>query len=131
MITVCARWENQQMPPKIEWHFWSQLKGAFFIDRFCFTPVEQELIPYALDQFPTIEEALASCTGQRVFLEPTGGNSVGEIPQGDIVLVVGNTSMNNLQQSEANERYRIDTPGRTGLFGHDAVAIALAIRHGQ
>jgi len=119
------------MPPKTEWHFWRQLAGAFSIDHFRFTPVMPELAPYHINQFHTIEEALACCIGQRVFLEPTGGNAVGEIPQGDIVLVCGNTSEHNLEQSEASERYRVATPGPTCLFAHDAVAIALAIRYGQ
>ncbi len=131
MITVCARWEEQQMPVKVEWHFWRQLSGAFLIKHFVMTPVLSEMDAYHISSFPTMEEALASCTGQRVFLEPTGEKSVAEIPEGDIVLVCGNTANSNLTLSQASERYRVNTPGRTVLFGHDAVAIALAIRYGQ
>lgn len=107
---------------------WRQLRGAFRIKRLVFTPVFPEL-PW-VEQYETMEEALASCQGQRVFLEPEGQKPVSEIPAGDIVLILGNTPMSNVAHAEPEETYKINSePGH--LYGTNAAAIALAIRYGQ
>lgn len=130
-ITIIVRWEDTQMPAPVEWQMWRQLKGAFKIDRFIFVPTNDKMEGYAFDQADTVEDALKATQGERVFLEPTGYKSVTEIPQGDIVLVVGNTAMHNMMHAQVNETYRIDTPQASHLYGINAAAIALAIRHGQ
>ncbi len=117
------------MDPALEWQMWRQLRGAFKIDRLVFTPVQPEL--NVGSQYDTMEEALASCQGIRIFLEPTGGNDLSAIPYGDIVLVLGNTGEDNLKQSQPHERFQIATPGDTCLYGINAAAIALAYRYGQ
>jgi len=124
MITVIARWDHTQLPSDTEWAMWNQMKGAFCIDRLVFVPALLNL--GGIEEFDTMEEALASSTGQRVFLEPTGDKVVSEIPSGDIVVVVGNTGENNLQHAAQGETYRIEVHGRFGhLYGVNAAAIAL------
>ena len=118
------------MPTQVEWQMWRQLRGAFNIDRIIFVPVLLDE-KYHQEQYDTVAEVLATCEGSRVFLEPKGTKSVSQLPDGDIVLVVGNTNKDNLKHAEDGETYRINTPARTHLYGHDAVAIALALRFGQ
>ena len=119
------------MPPQVEWQMWRQLRGAFRIKRLVLVPRVPEFDNYSFDQYDTMEEALASCEGERVFLEPNGAKTLSELPQGDIVLVCGNTAMNNMVHAEPNETYTIKSPQRTHLYGTNAAAIALAIRYGQ
>jgi len=122
------------MPPETEWQLWRQLRGAFKVKRFVFVPRVPEMDNYSFDQFDTLEEALESCEGERVFLEPGGYNSMHQIPQGDIVMVFGNSAESNFSHAKVNETYQIFTEGGTNhnhLYGSNAAAIALAIRYGQ
>ncbi|MGI9248715.1 MAG: hypothetical protein ACR2QI_06840 [Woeseiaceae bacterium] len=119
------------MPPETEWQLWRQLRGAFRINRFHMTPVVEGFKYGGVFQYETLEEALEAAEGDRVFLEPAGVNPVGDIPQGDIVLVTGNTEWDNKSYAKPEETYRINTPSKTVLYGSDAAAIALAIRYGQ
>jgi exoribonuclease R len=122
------------MSPLKEWQLWRQLRGAFKISRFVFVPVMDYMEDYKIDQFDTMEEALASCEGERAFLEPTGYKTMGELPQGDIVLICGNTAEHNMEHANVDETYQIHTEGSTAhnhLYGSNAAAIALAIRYGQ
>lgn len=128
MLTICARWEDQQMHPKIEWRMWRQLKGAFNIYRFAMTPIAG-FERHRLDQYETFEEALDSCEGERVFLEPTGHKSICDIPKGNIVLILGNTTNSNMEYAQRNQTYSIATPNRTDMYGMNAAAIALAYRY--
>ena len=107
---------------------WRQLRGAFRIKRLVFSPIIPEL--HLVEQYPCLDEALASCQGQRVFLEPNGERAVSEIPSGDIVLVLGNTPMSNMAIAKPEETYKINSE-QGHLYGTNAAAIALAIRYGQ
>ena len=134
MITVVTRWEDTQMPQEVEFQMWRQLRGSFGIDRLIFVPTHHKMEGYSFEQYDSIEEALETCKGERVFLEPTGYKSVTKIPHGDIVLIIGNTNLDNMKHAQVNETYRIDTPAgptKAHLFGSNAAAIALAIRWGQ
>lgn len=122
------------MSPLKEWKLWRQLKGAFGIKRFIFVPVQDYMKGNSFEQYDTMEEALSKCEGERVFLEPTGYKSVAEIPMGDITLIIGNSSLDNMKHARVNETYTINTPAgptKAHLYGSNAAAIALAIRHGQ
>lgn len=136
MITIICRWDFVQMDNELEWRMWGQLKGAFSpvpadMD-FIFVPVNPNLNNFTFLQFDTIDEALAAApAAPRVFLEPLGEKTLGEIPQGDIVMILGNTELHNLDKAAQGETYRIQTPGATVLYGINAAAIALAMRHGQ
>lgn len=120
------------MAPLIEWRLWRQLKGAFKIKRFIFTPVMDSMRGYPVEQYDTMEESLAAAgDAARVFLEPKGHNGMRDIPDGDILLILGDTGRDNMHHAKSEETYRIRTPSRTVLFGTEAVAIALAVRYGQ
>jgi len=129
MITLVARWDDVQLSPVNEWNMYRPLRGAFKIDRFIFIPVMSELDGYAIDQFDTMDEALAAAVGERAFLEPSGTKGLVELPQGDIVFIVGNTAEGNAEYAQADEMYRIGTEGTVDhnhLYGVNAAAIALA-----
>ena len=133
-VTVIARWEDEQIEPPLEWKMWRQLRGAYEIDRLIFVPRIPSMDGYTFDQADTIEEALAVLPGdcQRVFLEPTGYNSVDAIPKtGHIALILGNTAQHNMMHAQVNETYRIHSPGSAHLYGINAAAIALALEYGQ
>ena len=124
MLTVIYRPETNQLSPEIERKLWRQLKGAFRINRLIAVPGD----------FDTMRQALDASEGERVFLEPKGDRTVAWIPEGDVVIVVGNTAESNLAYADEFETYRIDTEGtddHNHLYGSNAVAIALAIRYGQ
>lgn len=119
------------MPFDVEWRMWRQLRGAFEINEFIFIGETHD--GYTFRQAPTMTDALAllpeGC--QRVFLEPSGYNSVSDIPSGDIALILGNTDRSNIEHAQVNETYRIHSPKATSLYGRDCAAIALAYRYGQ
>lgn len=124
MLTVIYRPETNQLPPDVEAKIWRQIKGAFRIQKLIAVPGD----------FDTMRQALDAVQGERVFLEPSGERTVAWIPEGDIVLVIGNTAENNLAYAAADETYRIATEGTADhnhLYGSNAAAIALAIRYGQ
>ena len=135
MLTVVSRWESTQLHPLEEWQLWRQLRGAFGIDRFVMIPKQDGFDQISIiDQYDTMEEALASVEGQRVFLEPTAVLDLGDMPNGDIVLICGSTERDNLQYAAPGETYRIHTKGEdrhNHLYAPNAAAIALAIRLGQ
>lgn len=132
MLTTIVRWEESQMPPVVEWQLWRQLRGAFKIDRMMFTPVMLEMADFHIEQYDTMEHALIQASrGERVFLESTGSKGMLDIPDGDIVLITGNTQTSNIKHANADEMYKIKSPQRTHLYPSEAAAIALAIRYGQ
>jgi len=131
MITVIARWESSQMSSDIEWQLWRQLKGAFLVDRFHMVGEHPGFDRGNLYHYLRMEDALDAAQGERAFLEPKGRRPITELPQGDIVLVLGDTDHDNLAFARDHETYRIKTDGRTVLYGTTAAGIALAIRCGQ
>lgn len=136
-VTVVARWESSQMNAELEWRMWRQLRGAYSIDEFIFVPVVQDMDKVTVRQAPTMKEALAVLPGDchRVFLEPTGYNSLYDIPKtGHIALILGSTAQDNMAHAHVNETYAIKTQGGTQhnhLYGINAAAIALAFEYGQ
>lgn len=109
------------MPRNIERQMWRQLKGAFRVHRLTFVETEDEM-----------SEAIRASSGHRIFLEPLGSKPVTKIPQGDIVMILGNTAMNNRKFAASGEEYAILCPSQpTHLYGINAAAIALAYRYGQ
>ena len=104
-----------------------QLRGAFKVNRFIFTPIDPTLLSYGgLDQYETMEEALLNTKGEWIFLEATAEKTLADIPDGDIVLIIGNTNESNIKHSTEAQRYRIETPIKSDLYGVNAAAIALA-----
>ncbi len=133
MITVVARWDSIQMEAELEWRIWRQIKGAFAVDRFVFVPIVSEMLTVLVDQYDTMEEALATCKGKHCFLEQGGSDSLFEIPTfGDVTIIVGNTLADNKLSVQADDlQIEIVSAKPTSLYGFNAAAIALAIRLGQ
>lgn len=120
MIQIITRYEDTQMPPEVDRQIWRQLKGAFAVQRLVMVESDEEM-----------KHAIALAHGQLVFLEPTGTHTVDEIPAGDVVLVLGNSAMNNLAFAQDFQTYRIDCVSQpTHLYGVCAAAIALEKIHG-
>lgn len=115
------------MDPSVEWRMWRQIRGAFKINRFVFTPTSRAGAGHN-DTFPTMEAALQACQGNRVFLEPKGERTLAELPprDEDVVFVLGNTGRSNAKYAAPGETYRIWTPGTSDLYGINAAAIALS-----
>lgn len=119
------------MPAELEYRMWRQLKGAFNVDRLVLTPQVPDFNRGIIDQYATMEEALASCQGHRVFLEPQGSDDLHDIPwhKDDIVLVLGSTEHGNLHLVRPDDyQVQIQYPGPSDLYGINAAAIALAFR---
>lgn len=136
MIYIVARWETAQMANELEWRYWRQIRGAFFPSpadvQFIFVPVSAELASITAHQFATMEQALDSLPDvPRVFLEPRGTRTLDDIPSGDVALICGNTEHSNDHLAKPSEMVRVRTPGRSVLYAHNAVAVALAHRYGQ
>ena len=133
MITICSRWESSQMSPELEWRMWCQLRGAFGINRFVFTPVVPEMNRInIIDQYDNMKEALDNCQGEFIFLEHKGIKTLSDLPKGrDVVFVLGNTHFSNLEFTLKEDAYRILTPYDTDLYGINAAAIALSFYVGQ
>jgi len=137
MVHLVIRWETSQMSNELEWRYWRQIRGAFFpvpADvEFHFVPQSESLTNITAAQHDTMGEALAALPAgmPRVFLEPTGPKGLSEIPAGDVAIICGCTETGNVQYAEPGELYSIATPGSTVLYAHDAVSIALGVRHGQ
>ena len=131
MITVVARWEDSQMPAELEWRMWRQLK-CFNIMRFIFTPVMPEMSGIDIEQYDTMQECLdAAGPDNRAFLEPSGYNTLHDLPQGDITLILGNTNHSNIEHAQVNETYKIMCPSPGHLYPTGAAAVALAFWYGQ
>jgi hypothetical protein len=122
------------MEPMLEWRMWKQMRDAFRIKRYIFTPIMPEMNKIAIEQYATMEEALsvAQDDGEFVFLEPLGTKTVEEIPkesESDVVLILGDSTRDNLALADEDNTYRIETHARYGhLYGINAAAIALAMR---
>jgi hypothetical protein len=133
-VTIITRWESTQMEPMLEWRMWKQMRDAFRIKRFIFTPIMPEMNKIDIEQCATMEEALAIAQddGEFCFLEPLGKKTVDEIPKehdGDVVLILGDSTRDNLALADEYNTYRIETHGRYGhLYGINAAAIAMAMR---
>jgi hypothetical protein len=130
MITICGRWDKFHMDAATEWRMWQQIRGAFAIDRFIMTPISLGSTS-GLEQYATMTEALATCQGSRVFLEPTGTKTMADLPEGDITLILGSTDANNVKLAAVGEMFKILSDKPADMYGMNAAAITLAIRYGQ
>jgi len=121
------------MPAELEWRMWRQLKN-FGIDRFVFVPIADELLNVDIEQYETMEEALSIVQdGNRVFMEPTGYNTMYDLPprSEDVVFIFGSTAINNVKHMQVNESYSIAEPIQSDMYPTSAAAVALAFWHGQ
>lgn len=124
------------MPADLEWRMWRQLRGAFGIDQFIFTPVNHKMEGYTFRQADNIREAVNVLPPdtQLCYLEPGGFKSMYDLPsaQDDVALILGSTDISNMHSEVVPpDAYGIQTFGNTDLYGINAAAIALAFMAGQ
>ena len=127
MITVVSRWEPDPQIADVELRFWGQLK-AFGIDRMVFVPTRDEYNNRDIDQYDSMDKALESTRGNRVFLESTGYKTMNDLPprHEDVVFVLGCSPTSNMTYAKVNETYRIHEPAVTDMYPTCAASIALA-----
>lgn len=140
MLTIVTYWESSQMPAALEWRMWRQLRGAFNINRFIFTPVVHDMDRVGIVQAPSMEEALELVGGSKIFLEPTGLYDLNDADvsaiwttDSEVAVVLGNTEHSNahLVDKHGGMGCFIKSPGDTDMYGINAAAIALAHWYGQ
>jgi hypothetical protein len=131
MLTVISRWEPDPQIAEVELRFWGQLK-AFGIDRIVFVPIKPEMAQMA-EQFDTIQKALDTVQGNRVFLESTGYKGMTDLPprDEDVVFILGCSPTSNVCHAQVDEMYRIHEPAVTDMYPTCAASIALAYWYGQ
>ena len=126
MITLVGRWEKGWLDHRVEYFMWKQLAAAYNVDRIVMVGLSDEP-RITIDQYRSMSEALASCQGEQVFLEPKGDISLREFAHPkDAVYVFGNAMNHNLKY--AGTTVRIDTPTGTDMFAINAAAITLSAR---
>lgn len=132
MITVISRWEPDPQIADVELRFWGQLK-AFGVDRLVFVPINDEYSNRGIDQYDSMDKALESTKGNRVFLESTGYKTMYDLPprNEDVVFVLGCSPRSNMDYANVNETYSIAEPTVTDMYPTCAASIALAYWYGQ
>ena len=126
MITLVGMWEYGWLDPKVELFMFRQLCAAYGVDRLVMVP-EMLAARTSVDQYPTIEEALDSCEGEVVFLEPSGDVSLKDFKHPkDAVYVFGKAMISNKHRE--GTKLRIETPNATDMFAINAASIVLADR---
>jgi len=129
VITFVGHWEKDWLAPKVELFMWRQLKAAYHVERLVMVP---RLLGKrtSVDEFETMDEALADCAGSFVLLEPTGDTTLAEFshPE-DAVYIFGKAGTNNLKFSGVADTVRIVTPSSVDMFAINAAAIVLAHRY--
>ena len=130
MITVIARWESDPELAACELRFWNQLKN-FGIDRLVFVGEFHQKVGY--EQFDTMEEALATAQGNRIFMEASGYKTVNDFParNEDVVFIFGCTNRSNVMHMQVDQSYRIAEPMVTDMYQTCAAAVTLAFWYGQ
>ena len=133
MITIVGVWESDIISPEDEMRMLRQLKGAYGINRILMAPIIDSMKTRSnVEQFETIEEAVATCDGTIVFLEPKGTTSLSELPDAnDITFVTSNALSSNMKLANNHITCKINSPQATDMFAVNAIAIALACRYGQ
>jgi len=133
MITIVGALESDIISPEDEMRMLRQIKGAYGINRILMWPIVDSMKTRSnVEQFETIEEALATCDGTIVFLEPNGTTSLSELPEtDDITFVTGNAYNSNMKLAKDNITCKINSLKPTDMFAVNAIAIALACRYGQ
>ena len=127
MITLVGRWESGWLKPEVELFMWKQLCHAFNVDRLVMVPKELERVT-SLDQYDTMEEAIDSCKGEIILMEPTGNITITQIEHPDDAVYVFGNAMNHNKQFDG-QQVRIDTPSHIDMFAINAAAIVLADRY--
>lgn len=125
-VTVVGMWEHGWLDPKIELFMFRQLCAAYDVDRLVMVP-QMLSDRTSVDQYDTIEEALDTCEGTIVYLEPEGEEMLHDFKHPkDAVYILGKAMISNKHREGV--KVRIDTPNMTDMFAINAAAITLESR---
>ena len=122
MITVVGMWERGYSEEQmfIEDTVWRQTVSAFAVDRFIMIPCPE---------YDTMQDALASTTGDRVFMcyDSEGAEPLWSfIHPEDAVYIFGRPGDNLVQyMNKGNYKVHIDTPNKVDMLGCSCVAAVL------
>lgn len=133
MITIIGMWEQGYTLEQtfIEDTVWKQTLAAFAVDRFVMVTYPEVYVPNRIvpEQFDTMEEALASSTGERVFLSyPIEGTVelATFVHPIDAIYIFGRPGDNLASYITKNDhKVHILTPNRTDMLGCSCVAAVL------
>lgn len=133
MITVIGMWEQGYTEEQVffEDTVWKQTLSAFDVDRFVMVGPPDVLIPNVTipEQYHTMDEALDSTSGQRVFLtfSPVMATLLSFYPHPkDAVYIFGNPAENLAQYIRTEDhRVHIKTPNNVDLLACSCVAAVL------
>lgn len=127
MVTFIGTWESGWLEPKVEAFMFRQLRSAFQFERLVMVPENLEGHKTSVHQYATMEAALSSSPGRRVFLEPKGKHRWKDVPlDEDLVFVMGCAGTSNMKLVRDDDIVlRIDTPSMSDMFAVNAAAIIL------
>lgn len=139
MITVIGIWEPGYSAEQsyFEDTVWKQTLSAFGVDRFVMVSNEnnEQLSLTNPEQYDTMEDALASCTGERVFMTFSADDATeirDFVHPTDAVYVFGCPSDNLLSYIKPEDhRVHIDTPNNIDMLACSCVAATLYSRSMQ
>lgn len=129
MIELLYLWERGWLDSATEGFIWKQLGAAFDVDRIMAAPLVTGG-PGKVEQFESVDQALATTTSRRVWLMPPGTHEGEDLatyrhPE-DAVYIFGNASDDNLRHSSiADDLVSVYTARQVDVFGFNAAAIAL------
>ena len=121
MITICGSLE-EGYESSMEHLIWRQLKGAFGVK-----------LVLAPKDFPTLEEAIKSLKGKKVFLIPPGRmKSINfqdfQVPEGDVNYIFGKPGDNLVRDvTDKDIVISLHTPNNTDLMAISMVGIVLHV----
>ena len=136
-VTVVARWDpgwfGFEYGLLTEYSVWEQVLISYGVDRRIFVP--KLMVSSTLEQYNTLDEALANVSGQKVFLEKAErAVEIGREPvflknfqhPKDAVYIFGNTPTDNSSWVEEDDvLLSIDIPYDGDMFGFTVVGIVL------
>jgi hypothetical protein len=128
MITLVGRWETGWLAPDVEAFIWRQLAVAYAVDRVIMVPNPSPR--GAIESADSVELALESCVGTRVFLIPEqtiAGTALSTYQHpADAVYIFGNGTNGNAHLVRPEDDVvTIYTPAEVDFFAVNAAAIAL------
>lgn len=137
MITVIGMWEQGYTLEQtfIEDTVWKQTLCAFAVDRFVMVDYPEVHIDNVTspEQFPTMEDALASSEGERVFLSYQTVEGILDMKNFvhpiDAIYIFGRPGDNLTRyMREKDHKVHIATPNNTDMLGCSCVAAVLYAR---
>lgn len=130
MLTVIGTWEPGLHTDDVfvEWRMWKNVCRAYAVDRWIMVGIKDQAPGGVCECIETMQDALDSAQGQRIFLIPHERDPIEDIDLfgDDFVFIFGNAS-ENLKRfvTEDDTVAFIDTPKPFDMFAPVACGIVL------